>query len=181
MTIDEIRRQYDRVGKLPVGAVDTLRELLRSSDPYAAITMVGDFKLADLAGCVGQCLTSDDPMIRWNAICVLTTRLRIAEYAEPILAQARSEEDEVVRGAALVGVGALMPLLDGELKRRIGETLVSVLTDSADLPEMRSAAYEGILSALDVPIRNRPSAAEVLNFDHDVSDEVLAQFRAFMR
>lgn len=181
-TIEDIRRELDASGTLDSPSSEELRDLLNGEDPYQAITVVGDWGLSEFGVTVAACLESDDPMVRWNAVSVLTTRLKMPDFAERVLSHADSEEDELVRAAALSGVGSIWGRVESErLKAVMGGLLLEVLEDENELPEMRGAAYEGLLSALGVAPERRPSAAEVFDFESDVNEEEIERFREMVK
>jgi hypothetical protein len=178
MTLDDIRAEHQAHGRLRAGSIQALRTWLTSRDPFSAITVVGDLRVAELADDVARCLDAEDPMVRWNAVSVLTTWLRSSPHAERVLQHttAETEPDEMVRGAGLAGLGAVLRTVPAPLARRIGTHLLEVLEDASELIELRGAAYEGILTALDVPPNERPSAAKLIDLDADVSTDVMTAF-----
>jgi hypothetical protein len=80
----------------------------------------------------------------------------------------------------LAGLGDLIPLVSPDLQRLLGATLLQVLSDDAELMEMRGAAYESILAALGVAPQNRPSAAKQIDLDTDVDKEQVGRFRRLL-
>lgn len=178
MTLEEIQNEFGATGRLSGQALDELRERLRAADPYPAITVAGDCLAESLAPEMISLLDVEDPMVRWNATATVFTRLRCVEYVEHCLRLARSEPDTMVRGAALTGLGETLPRVKNlDTRRRIGSYLLQVLNDDGELLEMRGAAYEGILAAIEVHPAKRPPASRLVDLDRDLDISSLAQFR----
>jgi len=180
MTMEEIRETHNETQELSGRSLDGLRAYLRGDDPYEAITFVGHAKARHLAQEVAGCLRSEDSMVRWNAVTVLTSRLHGIDYAEAICALARNDDDEVVRAAAVAGLGEILPLLAKPMSTTVAGMLLRVFHDEAELIEMRGAAYEGMLAALRIPPQHRPSAARLIDVAKDVEPQLVERFEQEM-
>jgi HEAT repeat protein len=177
MSLESIQSEYDRHGQLPRIAVLELQSLLLSDDPYSAITVAADTACLELSPQIAKCLTSADPIVRWNAAATLFTRFRANQFANQCLDMVESERDEMVRSVALVGLGELLPSMDGHhYRRRAAADLLEVFNDPSEYPEVRCSAYEGILAAMGTSPLERPPAGKLLNLVEDVDRRIVEEF-----
>src|SRR5206468_3383435 len=102
MSIGDIQSEFDQHGRLSRQAVTELQALLLSDDPYSAITVAADTGCFEVSPQIAECLTSPDPMVRWNAAATLFTRFRANQFASQCLDLVEKERDEMVRSVALV-------------------------------------------------------------------------------
>ena len=159
-------------------AVSALRAMLASEDPYSAITVVGDCQAHELANSLVELLQHPDTMARWNATSVLFSRLKKVEYVSECLRVSEADEDSIVKCAALAGLGEIAPSVEDPGERtQIGRRLLEVLEDGEELREVRGAAYEGVLAALEVPPLERPPASRLMDIERDVDGEAVEASR----
>ena len=125
MSVDDIQSEFNLHGKLSRRAVFELQSLLLSDDAYCAITVAADTGCSEVAPQVVQCLSSADPMIRWNAAATLFTRFRANQYAAQCLDLVEKEQDEIVRSVALVGLGELLPSMEDRDSQRRAHPIFS--------------------------------------------------------
>jgi len=178
MSLARLRDEFAERGWLTESAVKELRHLLRGSDPYSAITLVGDAKERRLAGDVAALLQAGDSMVRWNAANVLFTRLKDPTYFDQCLAMAQQDARLHVRAVALCGLGEVLPSLEiSALRKRAASTLVKTLESVDEELGLREAAYEGILAGLGVPPPKRPPASRHLDLTEDVDPEMVRRFK----
>ena len=177
MSVDDIQSEFNLHGKLSRRAVFELQSLLLSDDAYCAITVAADTGCSEVAPQVVQCLSSADPMIRWNAAATLFTRFRANQYAAQCLDLVEKEQDEIVRSVALVGLGELLPSMeDRDSQRRGASDLLTVFRNDSEYPEVRSAAYEGILAAVGIPPFDRPPAGKLLDLVEGIDWRIVEEF-----
>lgn len=177
MSIEAIRSEFDRRGQLSRQAVNELRSLLLSDDPYSAIAVAADSGCSEVSPQIAECLSSADPMVRWNAAATLFTRFRANQFANLCLDLVEKERDEVVRSVALVGLGELLLSTDDhEFKRRAAAEILSVFNDQSEYPEVRCSAYEGILAAMGTSPSERPPAGRLLDLTEEVDWSVIEEF-----
>jgi len=179
MNAEKIWHEYETNKRLSDKALLSLKALLyESSDPYSAITLAGDVAAVQLASEVATHLTSMDAMVRWNAAAVLFGRFRDVRYGRKCLDMLSQESDSIALGVVLSGAGELLPLLDDkDLKRELALKIYRVFCDSRQLPEIRTAAYEGIQAATGIPLRDRISATVILDVDNDANPDILNNYR----
>lgn len=178
MSLTSIEDEFDLNGRISHRSVLELKTILESDDPYSAITLAVDTGTIRLADSIAKCLSSDDEMVRWNAAAGLFTRFRIADYAIQCLEMAMTDSSELVKNVCLVGSGELLPLVDdSSIRVRLASILDDAFTDETVDPERRTAAYEGMLAALDVLPVDRPDATKVLEIPEDTDPEIVKDFR----
>jgi hypothetical protein len=178
MTIKDISEEYDSNGRLSRRAVGELRQMLLSNDPYEAISLTADLGCIELSAEIGNNLTSTDSMVRWIAAATLFTRFRKIDYIAQCFEMAKDESDEMVRSIALVGLGELLVFENRPLqKRQYARLLLDTLLDENQYPPFRSAAYEGILAAMDVSPADRFPATKLPDFSKDISLTILEAFK----
>ncbi|MCI0552498.1 MAG: HEAT repeat domain-containing protein, partial [Anaerolineae bacterium] len=95
--LNEIETEFEVNGRLSKSAIEKLEQLILSDDPYSAITVATDCGIFALAPAIAQTISSQDPMVRWNAIGALLTRFRLSEYAELGFELVLTDPDEMVR------------------------------------------------------------------------------------
>ena len=177
MTADEIKVEFERNKKLSPRAMRELTNLIASDDPFAAITVAADIGCVEVAGIIAKGLSSTDAMVRWNAAATLFTRFRAQRYINECLELAKNELDEVVRSVSLVGLGEFLPLTsDKSYRHAAARELLRVLDDQSEYPEIRCAAYEGILAGLGIAPSVRPPAGKLLDLLTDVDREKVQAF-----
>lgn len=179
MTLQEIEEEYRQNGRISGQAIVSLRRQLRAAgDPYRAISVAGDCGAFPLSADIAVYLKHTDPMVRWNAASVLFNRFRIVALAAYCLEMAETEVDEVARGAAITGVGELLPLVDEPaLRLRMATSLLRIFEQSTELTEMRGAAYEGIEAAMGIPPTRRVPASRLIDLERDVDRQLVAAYR----
>lgn len=178
MQLKDILTEYEERGVVSKEAIEVLRSHLRGSDPYDAITVAADCGVFDVSEELVECLKSHNPMVRWNATAALFTRLRNPYYAHRCQEIANSETDEMVRSVALCGLGEILnSVSDRSLQRQMSLTLIRVFEDDSELLELRGAAYEGVLAALDIPAAKRPPADRLISLPSDVDAGIVRRFR----
>jgi len=178
MSLEQIASEYETRGRLSTKAVSALRAMVTSDDPYSAITLVGDCRVHELASRLVELLQHGDPMVRWNATSVLFSRLKMSEYASECLRVSEEDDDSIVKCAALAGLGEIAPTVGKpEVRAQIGHRLLEVLESDGELVEVRGAAYEGILAAIEVPPLQRPPANKLTDMDTDVDGDAVEIFR----
>jgi len=179
MTLEEIQDEYDRRGRLSNEALSELRRYLRSADPYTAITVTADCAATDLSDDLLACLESSDQMVRWNAAAALFTRFRSTEYVEACKGMAVGDQSSMVRAVALCGIGEVLPYIKSRGESgQLAALLLETFLQEKELPEVRAAAYEGMLAAQQVPPLERPPASRQLDMDRDVDSRIVNAFRA---
>lgn len=177
MSIDAVQSEFDRHGQLSRQAVIELQSLLLSDDPYGAITVAADTGCFEVSPQIAQCLTSSDPMVRWNAAATLFTRFRANQYATQCLELVEKEPDEIVKSVALVGLGELLPSVDDhDFQNGAAAVLLRVFNDQSEYPEVRCSAYEGILAAIGISPLERPPAGKLLDLVKEVDWKMIEKF-----
>jgi|YelNatPaOPRAMG01_1025707.scaffolds.fasta_scaffold223902_2 HEAT repeat protein len=178
MSLSSIWEEFEANGRLSQRSIHALREALHSANPYEAITVATDCGERELIPDILPCLDSPDPMVRWNAIASLYTRFRVPERLDTLLRLATEDEDTgVVRAIAITGIGETLPKVkDPHMRRKMAELLMSTFENSSLYEELRAAAYEGILAAVDVLPLDRPPANKPLDFSK-IDKKKLEEFR----
>jgi len=179
MNLDEVKAEYAKDGRVSGETLARLRDYLRTSpDPYDAITAAGDGAAFMLVPDLVGFLDHDDPMVRWNAASVLFNRFRVLELAQRCLKMVEEEEDEIARGAAITGLGEILPLVENlGLRSRMATALLSILENTNELTVMRGDAHAGMEIALNIPRNERVPASRLIDLERDVKPEVVAAFR----
>ena len=119
-------------------------------------------------------------MVRWIAVSALLSRFKLAEYAKLGLVHAQHDPDEVVKGAAISGLGEVLPsVIDKSLSKDIASFLVKMYEngDNEEYIDYREDAYEGILAAMNISPLERPPANRPLDADLDVDTNMLIAFK----
>ena len=177
MTPADVEAEFDRTGRLSPRAISALRLALTSTNPYEAISVAADTWCIELSMEIAQCLSSTDTMTRWNAAATLFTRFKSKEHSDLCMFSANNEHDELVRVVALVGLGEILPLMENlEIQNSIASYLYKVFSDESLYPELRGAAYEGMLAAICVPVQDRPPANRLIAIAGDVDEELVDKF-----
>lgn len=178
MGLSALTDEYENNGRLSRRSIQLLSDRLLSDDPYEAITVSTDCAAFELVPKIAKSLDSPDPMVRWNAVASLHTRFRVPDCIEKTLKMASEDEDTMVRAIALHGVGEMLPIIrDQSLRRKMASLLITTLDDAKLFNELRAAAYEGILAAMDVLPLDRPPATKPLNLERDVESTLVQQFK----
>lgn len=178
MQLEDVVTEYEKKGALSKKAIEFLKSELQGPDPYPVITVVSDCGVFEASEELSKCLESDDRMVRWNATAALFTRLRNPYYAQECYDLATRDPDVLVRVVALCGVGEILrSVSDKSLQQRMAGTLIRAFEDDSELLEIRGAAYEGILAALDIPPEERPAADALINLETDVDWNRVEIFR----
>lgn len=179
MTITEIINEYNHNHRLSQRAVSGLRDQM-DSDPYTAITIAADTGCFDLAPDIAARLNSTDPMVRWAAAATLFTRFRDHKYLSDCVNLVRNDPSSIVRSVAIVGLGELLALLppvtDLSQRNLAVNLLLSILANQSEYSEIRSSAYEGILAAIGIHPRDRPSPGRLVRFPEDIAPHHLSAF-----
>ncbi len=183
MNAKEIDEEYRKSGRISGSAMSSLRAMLRDGDdPYLAITLAGDVAAFQLAEDIALHLSSDDPMVRWNAAGVLFTRFRDVRFAQSCLDMLNRESDTIVRAVTLAGAGELLPFVEeGKLQKQLATRLLEISEAVGELPEIRAAAYLGIEAAVGLSLAERSPADRLLVPEMDFKDQILTEFRGKYR
>jgi hypothetical protein len=176
--IDDIVREFQRHGRISQRSIKKLRDALLSDDPFEAITVATDCCILELTPEIARCLDSSDEMIRWNAAGSIYTRFRLPRNIDKGIKLASSDESTMVRAIALCGLGEVLPIIsDKALRQKIASLLLSTFQNQELFPELRNAAYDGILAAMDVLPLDRPPAGKLLNIETDVDHRTVEDFK----
>lgn len=169
LALSNVREEYRKHGRISQISKGVVREVLRSGvAKFEAISLVADCALREAAAEVmALAILHSDAMVRWNAVGTLLTRLRDPMFASLALDRWRTDPAANVREIALVGMGEILPFVaDPLLWRTLGGELWTAFHDNPD--DMRLAAYDGILAALDVLPLDRPDpslSADQVDYD----------------
>lgn len=178
MSPENILTEFELHGRLSRRAVSELHTLLRSDDPFRAITVAADTGCLEVASQVAECLSSSDAMVRWNAAATLFTRFRCKNYARQCLDLALNDPDEIVRTICLVGIGEIITIIkNDDIVEEAAGQLLRVFYDENEYPEVRCAAYEGILAAMDILPLDRPPVDKLLDLNRDTDYQLVEGFR----
>lgn len=181
MDFNKIKKEYDLRGYISEDSTKQLALILNSDqDPYRAINLAADCAAFSLAPKIAEYIESDDPMVRWSVIGTLLTRFRLKKYVKLGIECIRKDEDDMVKGISLCGVGEVL----SDIEEAIESKEIASLLDSffklekGDInPTLRDSAYEGILAAMSVPLQERPAANRLLK-PEDIDHDLIKRFRA---
>ncbi len=175
-----IVQEFDNNGKLSNITLSKLRNLILSDKKYSAISIAADCRAISLAPEIAKALKSDEVMVRWIAISTLLSRFRLGEYAKLGLEHAQNDSDEMVKGAAIAGLGEILPIITNRFQRKeIAKLLINLFESESDdqYIDYREDAYEGILAAMNISPLERPPANKSLDFDTDVDINIIMAFK----
>lgn len=178
--LDTIAQEYENNGELSNSTLSNLRECILNEDPYSAISIAADCRAISLAPEIAKALESNEIMVRGIAISTLLSRFKLDQYAVLGLHHAQNDSDEMVKGAAISGLGEILPIIaDKSISKNIASLLVNYFENEPDdqYIDYREDAYEGILAAMNISPLERPPANKALNFNTDIDTNLIKAFR----
>jgi hypothetical protein len=185
--LDEMRSMYFAGEEVTDEWKKALRWHLKHGDQFDAISVIGDIALCkdpvtnDLAPDVLALIHQDDYFIGQEVVSCILVFMKLPEYADFFLKLFNNdrdfEYDEHVKSSILSAFGYVLDKVqDIKLQKQIALLLYEQL-NKPSYYGCASAAYSGILTAMEVPLKGRQDIGLEIDLEKDVDWGQVERFK----
>lgn len=173
-SVEDIRDEFFDNDKLSPRSLHDLKWHLENDPaPHKAIMLITDAEIKELIPLIGKYLDHEDDFVREVAVGCVLGRLGLVEYAEKGFKMALKDPYDNVRDLAIFNIGEVLNKIeDKNLQRKIADYLYRKLFSLKQRKSFKGAAYQSILTAMEVPIPEQPGVRDLENeIDFDLVEE----------